>query len=152
MTWEERLAQMGCVIEGDRAIRVTPPGGKVTLNLPRVSGTCTPTTRPDLQPTPAPYRSKTEARYADLLKLRQACGEIERWWYEGLKLRLAKETFYTADFLVHIAGKTRLELHEVKGFWREDARIKIKVAAAHYPCFAFVACQYKHGSWSYEYF
>ena len=31
-----------------------------------------------------------------------------------------------------------LELHECKGFWRDDARVKIKVAASLYP-FKFIA-------------
>jgi hypothetical protein len=42
---------------------------------------------------------------------------------------LAKDTFYTSDFMVMLADG-RLEAHEVKGFWQEDARAKIKIATA----------------------
>lgn len=31
-----------------------------------------------------------------------------------------------------------MEMHEVKGFWTDDARVKIKVAADQYP-FRFIA-------------
>jgi hypothetical protein len=102
---------------------------------------------------PSPYRSQTEARYAALLQTRQAGGEIAQWWFEGLKLRLAHNTFYTADFLVQVRESPLLQLHEVKGgFWRDDARVKIKVAAQQYPCFVFLAVQYINGTWKYETF
>lgn len=41
-------------------------------------------------------------------------------------------TFYTPDFAVMRADGA-LEVHEVKGFWTDDARVKIKVAADQYP-------------------
>ena len=48
-----------------------------------------------------------------------------------------------------------LEFHEVKGFWRDDARVKIKVAAEHFP-FKFVAVRKKKlsegGGWDVEEF
>ena len=48
-----------------------------------------------------------------------------------------------------------LEMHEVKGFWQDDARVKIKVAASIYP-FRFVAVKArakKHGGgWEVENF
>jgi hypothetical protein len=98
-----------------------------------------------------PRMNGTEAAYADLLTLRQAGGEVAGWWFEALKLRLAGNTFYTPDFLVQLADGL-LELHEVKGFWRDDARVKIKVAAAQYPLFPFVAVQRVKGRWREERF
>jgi hypothetical protein len=45
-----------------------------------------------------------------------------------------------------------LEVVEVKGFWRDDARVKVKVAAAIYP-FKFVAVtRTRGGSWRPEEF
>ncbi len=90
--------------------------------------------------------NKTEAAYADFLEMRRRCDEI--WWFkfEAIKLRLADNTFYTCDFAVMAADRT-LELHEVKGFWQDDARVKIKVAASLYP-FRFIAVKpraQKHG-------
>ena len=41
-----------------------------------------------------------------------------------------------------------LEMHEVKGYWLDDARIKIKVAAEQYPI-QFVAVKKKTGKEGY---
>jgi hypothetical protein len=59
-------------------------------------------------------------------------GDILWYRFEGLKLRLADNTFYTPDFAV-MAADGVMECHEVKGFWRDDARAKIKIAAEQYP-------------------
>lgn len=81
--------------------------------------------------------NKTEAEYSLLLESRKATKEILWYRFEGLKLRLADATFYTPDFAVMLACG-QLEMHEVKGYWADDARVKIKVAAEMYP-FRFVA-------------
>lgn len=98
--------------------------------------------------------NKTEKAYDDYLELQKLAGEIVWHKFEAVKLRLADNTFYTCDFAV--LGKDMvLELHEVKGFWQDDARVKIKVAAALYP-FRFVAVKAlakKHGGgWEAEAF
>lgn len=81
-----------------------------------------------------------EAAYAGILEASLRAGEIVFYKFEALKLRLADKTFYTPDFLVqHRDGS--LELVECKGFWRDDARVKIKVAAELFPCFRFTAVQ-----------
>ncbi len=79
----------------------------------------------------------TEAAYDAVLDGRQHHGEIAWYKFEGLKLRLADNTFYTPDFAVMLADG-RMECHEVKGVWLDDARAKIKIAAALYP-FEFIA-------------
>lgn len=81
--------------------------------------------------------NKTEAEYDALLDFRRMAGEIVWYKFEGLKLRLADSTFYTPDFAV-MASDGVMECHEVKGFWTDDARVKIKVAASLYP-FRFIA-------------
>lgn len=90
--------------------------------------------------------NKTEARYAAHLALLQHAGEVLWWRFEGIKLRLADNTFYTPDFAV-LASDAVMEIHEVKGFWEDDARVKIKVAADQYPFRfkAFKAEQIKRG-------
>lgn len=77
--------------------------------------------------------NKAEATRAQELEAKRRAGEIACWWYEALTLRLADDTRYTPDFLVqHTTGQ--LELEEVKGgFIRDDAAVKIKVAASLYP-------------------
>ena len=98
--------------------------------------------------------NKTEAAYDLLLKQRLHAGEIQWYRFEGLKLRLADNTFYTPDFAVMSADGV-MECHEVKGFWQDDARAKIKIAADLYP-FRFVAIKVKTkkdgGGWEVETF
>ncbi|TAN00946.1 MAG: hypothetical protein EPN45_13510 [Rhizobiaceae bacterium] len=94
--------------------------------------------------------NKTEAAYAQHLELRRAVGEVQWYAYEGLKFRLADNTFYTPDFAVMLADGT-LEAHEVKGFWEDDARVKIKVAASLFPL-QFIAVKKDKSGWSFESF
>ncbi|MDN8612768.1 DUF1064 domain-containing protein [Variovorax ginsengisoli] len=98
--------------------------------------------------------NKTEAAYAAHLELLKHAGEIEWHRFEGLKFRLADNTFYTPDFAVMRAGG-QIECHEVKGFWQDDARAKIKIAADLYP-FRFIAIKAKTkkegGGWAVEEF
>lgn len=69
-----------------------------------------------------------EKRYAAHLDVRKAVGEVADWKFEQLKLKLAMNTSWNPDFgLLMPDGK--LALHEVKGHWEDDARVKIKWAA-----------------------
>ena len=85
-----------------------------------------------------------ESAYADYLDilmakcdaLANATPEIKHWMFEPFKLRLAIKTFYTPDFLV-VTADDLLEIHEVKGFVRDDAIVKLKVAAEKFP-FKFI--------------
>lgn len=77
--------------------------------------------------------NKTESAYCQHLELRKRAGEITWYRFEGIKLRLADNTFYTPDFAVMLVTG-EMELHEVKGFWTDDARVKTKVAADQYIC------------------
>ncbi|WP_233154811.1 PDDEXK family nuclease [Candidimonas nitroreducens] len=98
--------------------------------------------------------NKTEQAYAAHLSALQATGGILWHKFEGLKLRLADNTFYTPDFAV-MKPNGEIELHEVKGFWQDDARAKIKIAADMYP-FRFVALKVRPkkdgGGWAVEEF
>jgi hypothetical protein len=98
--------------------------------------------------------NKTEAAYAATLDQRRQAGEVAWFKFEGLKFRLADNTFYTPDFAVMLADGM-LEAHEVKGYWQDDARAKIKIAADLYPL-RFVAIRAKPkkdgGGWVVEEF
>lgn len=99
---------------------------------------------------PAGKMNKTEAAYdKHLWELRYA-GEILWHKFEGIKLRLADNTFYTCDFAV-LPKSGFLELHEVKGFWLDKSRVKTKVAADMYP-FKFIAVKKAKGGWQVEEF
>ena len=98
--------------------------------------------------------NKTEAAYNRSLELLQSAGEIAWFKFEGMKFRLADNCFYTPDFVV-MKSDGVMEAHEVKGHWQDDARAKIKIAAAMYP-FRFIAVTVrakKHGGgWQVEEF
>jgi 23S rRNA-/tRNA-specific pseudouridylate synthase len=94
--------------------------------------------------------NKLEAAYAQHLELMRRVGEIQWYAFECLKIRLADCTFYDIDFLV-VNKAGLLEVHETKGFWRDDARVKIKVAAAHFPA-KFFAIQKSRIGWEVEEF
>jgi len=100
----------------------------------------------------AGQRNKTEAAYEKYLEERRIAGEVVWYKFEGIKVRLADSTFYTPDFAVMLANG-QMEMHEVKGYWLDDARVKIKVAADIYP-FRFIAIKArpkKHGGgWEIE--
>ncbi len=96
--------------------------------------------------------NKTELAYAQYLAIRKHAGDVLWYRFEGLKFRLADNTFYTPDFAVMLANG-QMEAHEVKGFWQDDARVKIKLAAELYP-FRFVAIKVRPkkdgGGWQVE--
>ena len=81
--------------------------------------------------------NKTEAEYAALLEKMRRAGLVAWFKFEGVKLRLADNTFYTPDFAVMRTGGA-MQMHEVKGHWMDDARAKIKIAADLYH-FEFIA-------------
>jgi hypothetical protein len=89
-----------------------------------------------------------EKKYAAYLDELKHAGDILDYWFDCVKLRLADKTFYTPDFLVMNAD-TSLEIHETKGHWEDDARVKIKVAADKFP-FKFKAIQLVKSQWEIE--
>lgn len=82
--------------------------------------------------------NKTEIQYGQLLELRLRAGEILEYAFEDTTLVLADRARYTPDFRV-ITIDQRTEFHEVKGYWREDARLKIKFAARSFKYYRFIA-------------
>lgn len=87
-----------------------------------------------------------EAKYAERLEEDRLAGRVDSWLFEPAGLRLAKGLTYNPDFLVVYAdGST--EFHEVKGFWRDDAKAKIKMAATAFPMFVFRSVTLKKGKW-----
>lgn len=86
-----------------------------------------------LRGKPKPHTmNKTEAAYAHTLELRKMAGEVLWYRYEGITLKLAHDTRFTADFAV-MDRDGYLSLHEVKGFMRDDAHVKLKCAAELFP-------------------
>lgn len=94
--------------------------------------------------------NKTEQAYEQRLSLLLRSGDIAWYKFEAINLRLADNTFYKPDFLV-MAADGALEVHEVKGHWTDDARVKIKVAAEQYPL-RFLAVKRAGTGWEVEEF
>lgn len=89
-----------------------------------------------------------ERRYAALLDARLSAGEIVWWKYEGMSFRLAElKCHFHPDFSMMLADGT-IEIHETKGAYiREDAWLKLKIAASMYP-FVFRKCVWDKGQWT----
>jgi hypothetical protein len=114
----------------------------------------------DTAPKPTSRRDTlngTEAAYLAHLEIRKAAGELV--WigeHESIAFRIAdgegkgKKASYRPDFPV-IDSYGRLFLYEVKGHWREAARLRIKVAASIFR-FRFVAVTKAGDGWNYEEF
>lgn len=98
--------------------------------------------------------NKTEAAYATHLEGRKVLGEVVWFAFEALSFRLGEGASYRPDFAVMLASGV-MELIEVKGFWAEAARVRIKVAADRFP-FVFRAVKVRAkkdgGGWSEEIF
>lgn len=100
---------------------------------------------------PQGVMNKTESAYAEYLEALKIGGAVLWYAFEPVTFRLAKKTSYTPDFLVMLNDMT-LECHEVKGFWQDDARVKVKVAADQFPFLKFVAIRKIKGGWDFEEF
>lgn len=94
--------------------------------------------------------NKTEHRFYMILKYRNLYSSI---FIHPVKLRLAAtRCFYTPDFMTIYGapiGNPLITFWEVKGAHIfEDSTIKLKTAAAEFPCFQFVRAQWKDGKWT----
>ena len=133
-------------------------------------------------PKPPPSKggmNSLEERYAGYLEQRKMCSDIVDYRFEPFKLILAhgvpgqrSEVTYKPDFLAILTPEVpklikerevshtlfrncyEVEIHEVKGFWREDARLKIKMAAELFWWFKFygVTWNRKERIWEFESF
>lgn len=97
---------------------------------------------------PLPGGNATERAYAERLRLLQLGGEVAKFWFEALKLQIGSRCWYTPDFLVQLPTG-ELQLHEVKGFMRDDALVKLKAVAAQFPYKLIVVRKIK-GAWQFE--
>jgi len=86
------------------------------------------------------FASHAEVVYADVLQARLVAEEIQGWNYEPQVFKLAVNghhiASYTPDFLInHLDGTD--EIVEVKGWWRPDAKMRVKLFRALYPRYLF---------------
>ncbi len=76
--------------------------------------------------------NKTEQAYAEMLDLSRAMGRIHSYYAQRWTVLLGPDLRYTPDFMV-IRPDGRIEFVEIKGFEREDAIVKFKLAAELHP-------------------
>jgi len=99
--------------------------------------------------------NKTEAAYAQHLEVLRHAGKILWYRFEGIKLRLADNTFLTVDFAI-LNSDQELEMVDVKGrsgkkyFCLDDSKVKLKVAAEQYPFRFAIAWPIRKGEWMRE--
>jgi len=141
-TVEEQLRALG--VDPSRVTVGPAPAAVATApGLPSVARKAPP--RPN-------GMNKTEAAYAWDLELLQRAGEITRWRFEGITLRLDDPTDgkrgirYTPDFNLWLPGGG-LRLIEIKGFLREDAKLKFLWARQQYPEWDFQMLRREGGQW-----
>ena len=89
--------------------------------------------------------NQTEARYGKLLDARIAAGEVAWWIFESMTLRLGPDCRYTPDFLVQLSDGT-LQVHETKGFFRDDAKAKVAIMTGMFP-FPLFICKWIKKEW-----
>lgn len=89
---------------------------------------------PPLLSTDEAKLNKTERDFLEHLRLIRPLS-----WFgiQCITLKLADDCRYTCDFWERTPSGL-LYAYEVKGFWRDDAKVKIKVAARMFPWIRFV--------------
>ncbi len=91
--------------------------------------------------------NKTEQAFEDVLQAAQLLYEIVG--YERCKepLKLAGNTTYLPDYKVAELERCEMTYVEIKGYMRDDAAVKIKVAAMLFPHFRFLLVRLVRGQW-----
>jgi hypothetical protein len=96
--------------------------------------------------------NKTEHEYYLILEAQKQRGEIAWWGFEAIRLKLADRTTYTPDFVIldtmkNIVSISKLRFIEIKGFRRDDAMVKFKIAREQFWWADFEMWQKKNGQW-----
>jgi len=90
--------------------------------------------------------NKMERAYSLGLDVLRQAGIIERWAFEPLTFRLAHRTGYTPDFVLWYPDR-RVRIIEVKGYLRDDAAVKFKLARKLFPEWEWLMVRRVKGHW-----
>jgi len=90
--------------------------------------------------------NKTETAFAALLEHAKKTGEILRWHFEEITLKIAPNTRYTPDFLA-VLPEGNWHIFEIKGHLEDDASVKFKAASQKFPEITFQMLRRKKGQW-----
>ncbi len=100
---------------------------------------------------PKAAMNSLESAYAHRLDTLKLAGEVKWWAFNEIRLRIAggkKQAWFKPDFAVQFSDG-RFEMHESKGFMREAACVRLKVAAEKFP-FRFILVTRVAGEWKFE--
>jgi hypothetical protein len=86
--------------------------------------------------------NKTERAFLTHLRITKQCAIH----IQDMTLKLGHDCRYTPDFVTF----DPLTAWEVKGFMRDDAAVKLRVAARMFPCIKFVLVTKQNGAWIYK--
>lgn len=92
--------------------------------------------------------NKLEAAWSLELRVRAQQGKIAWWRYESITLKLGHDCRYCCDFAV-LLDTGEMVFYECKGFMRDDALVKLKVAARDFP-FSLILVTRDKGGWKEE--
>lgn len=90
-----------------------------------------------------------EAEFYQRLEMRRLAGDLCAIHFEQVTLKIAKDVRYTPDFFT-VAKDGLIAFYEVKGFFRDDSRVKILAASAMFPYFTFHLARKVRGAWEVE--
>jgi hypothetical protein len=107
------------------------------------------TGEPRLRQKTAPKLNKTETAWRDYLRTQYPTDTIHE---QAITLQIGNGVRYTPDFIVTYPAGLATEgvcvmAYEVKGHMRDDAAVKLKVAARAYPWIGFTLVSRKGGTW-----
>lgn len=95
--------------------------------------------------TPEDRLNKTEREFLSRLR-NDVYGHMQHIGIQSLTFQLGFDCRYTPDFWTRMEGGD-FRLWEVKGFMRDDARVKLITAARMFPFWTFVLVQKVKGEW-----
>lgn len=126
-------------------------GGVKADTLPATAETLSETGRtPETacrQTTDEAKLNKTERAFLEYLRGPMSPCQGQWIGVQSITLKLAHDCRYTPDFMTVGFAYT---FWEVKGWWRDDARVKIKVAARLFPWATFIAVKKTKSGWEKE--
>lgn len=90
--------------------------------------------------------NKTEREFSEILDHAVENGEILRWQFEEISLKIAPSTRYIPDFIA-VMPNGNWQVFEIKGHLEDDAAVKFKAAAEKYPEISFHMLKKQKGKW-----